>query len=727
MSTPNPEHAELQISGMHCASCSARLEKSLNQLPGVCAVVNIATEKASVTFDPAQADVDTLIEKVRDTGFDAHPARDFEAEKQERAARYRAERLRFVISLTLSAPLLLEMLAMLFGVHWMLPVWLQWLLATPVQFWIGARYYRGGWNSLKSGGSNMDVLVALGTSAAYFLSCAVWLLHLDQPVYFEASATLITLVLLGKLLESRAKGKASAALEALFNLRPKLAHAERKGEVLDVSVGQLRPDDIFIVRPGESVPVDGVVLEGISNVDEAMLTGESLPQAKRNGDTVYAATLNLQGLLRCRAIAVGSRTQLAAIIRLVEQAQGSKAPIQKLADRISAVFVPTVLAIAAVTFVAWLAYGAGFSTALINAVAVLVIACPCALGLATPTAVVISSGRAAQSGILIKDAAALERAHKLAVLVVDKTGTLTKGAPTVTDVLSADEPLQKALLSTATSLARHSNHPLSRAVAEHAERLGVQAADIDGIEETPGGGLSGSIAGHTCLLGSVDFVRQAGVQLDAGRIDALQRQGKTVIAVARDSQLLGCLALADTLRDDSKAAIARLHGLGIRVVMLSGDNLATAAAIAAQAGIDEFRAEVRPSDKAAEIEALKAAGHLVGMAGDGINDAPALAAADVSFAMKSGSDIAIEAADITLMHNDLSSVADAIDLSRATLSKIRQNLFLAFGYNVLGIPLAALGMLNPIIAGAAMAASSVSVVSNALLLKRWEPAKNRSE
>jgi Cu+-exporting ATPase len=716
MSAQN-EHAELQITGMRCASCSGRLEKNLNEMPGAEAVVNIATEKASVTFDPAVTSVDAIIATVRKAGFDAHPARDFAAEKQARAAMLRGERNLFLISALLTAPLLIEMALMLFDIHLMMPVWLQWLLATPVQFWAGARFYTGAWSALRSGGSNMDVLVALGTSAAYFLSVAVWLLALDQPVYFEASATLITLVLLGKLLEARAKGKASSALEALINLQPKIAHVERNGQLLDVSAGSLRPEDIFVVRPGESVPVDGVVLEGSSSVDEAMLTGESLPQEKTADAKVYAATLNQQGLLRCRALAVGSRTQLAAIIHLVEQAQGSKAAIQRLADRISAVFVPAVLVIASLTFTGWYLADAGFSTALINAVAVLVIACPCALGLATPTAVVVATGRAAHAGILVRDAAALERAHQLTVLVVDKTGTLTEGKPSITDLLPATGITQDELLRTAAALAQHSGHPLSRALLDHAGQIALPEAT--NLREQAGLGLSADIDGQTCMLGSPAFAKQQGIALDEAQLLALQQQGKSVIVVARGGALLGLIAFADRLRPSSRDAVARLHDMGVRVVMLSGDNHATAAAIAAQVGIAEFRAEVLPQDKAALVESYKQEGKLVGMAGDGINDAPALAAADVGFAMKSGSDIALEAADITLMRNDLASVVDAISLSRATLSKIRQNLFFAFSYNVLGIPLAAAGMLNPMIAGAAMALSSVSVVSNALLLKRW--------
>lgn len=718
------QHAELQITGMRCASCSARLEKSLNELPAVTAVVNIATEKASITYDPARNDVDTLLDAVRKTGFDAHVARDFAAEKLEKDALYRRERMQFYISVALISPLLLEMFLMLVGVHLALPVWLQWLLATPVQFWAGARFYRGAWASIKSGGSNMDVLVALGTSAAYFLSCAIVLFGLHQPVYFEASATLITLVLLGKLLEARAKGKASAALEALFRLQPKLAHVERDGVIVDVSVGQFRPEDIFIVRPGEAVPVDGVILEGSSSVNESMLTGESLPQEKKRDDKVYAATLNQQGLLKCRAIAVGSQTQLAAIIRMVEQAQGSKAPIQKLADKISGIFVPVVLVLAAITFAAWWSLGGDFSDALINAVSVLVIACPCALGLATPTAIVVATGRAAHAGILVKDAASLERAHHLDVLVLDKTGTLTEGIPALTDLLPTNSDSQH-LLTIAASLAQHSTHPLSLALTAHARRQGITLDAAEDFHEQAGSGLSGRLGGKTYRLGSPAFIAASGnVTLDEAELLALQQQGKSLIAVSCADTLLGLIAFADRLRPSSAAAVGQLRAMGIRVVMLSGDNDATARAIARQAGIDEYQAEVRPQDKARHVASYRNKGRVVGMVGDGINDAPALAAADVSFAMKSGSDIAIEAADITLMHNDLMSVVNAIDLSHVTLAKIRQNLFFAFAYNVLGIPMAAVGLLDPVIAGGAMAMSSVSVISNALLLKKWEPAQH---
>ena len=731
-----PTHTDLQISGMHCASCSARLEKVLNQLPGVAATVNIATEKAHIAYDPRQTEIATLIKAVQGAGFDAHPLRDFAAEKQARAAAYRREQLQFGIAALLTLPLLVEMLLMFAGIHAMLPGWLQFALATPVQFWSGWRFYTGAWSSLRGGSANMDVLVALGTSAAYLLSCAVLLFDLDQPLYFEASATLITLVLLGKLLEARAKGKASSALEALINLQPKMAHVERDGVTQELAVEQMRVDDIFLVRPGESVPVDGTVLEGSSSLDEAMLTGESLPQTKQAGNKIYAATLNQHGLLKCRALAVGSHTQLAAIIRLVEQAQGSKAAIQKLADQISAVFVPVVVAIALLTLAVWWLMGSSFSAALINAVAVLVISCPCALGLATPTALVVSTGRAAQEGILVKDAAALERAHKVAVLVVDKTGTLTEGKPAVTDLLPIGGIAPDELLRFAASLAQGSTHPLSRALLDRAQAGQITTLQTANISEFPGHGLRAEIDGRHYLLGSPSFAIGEGVAIDKQQTLALQQQGKTVIVLAKtisplplageglgeraSYKLLGSLAFADRLRASSRAAVAQLDAMGIRVIMLSGDNQATAQAIAQQAGITEFRAEVLPQDKSALVQSFRADGQLVGMVGDGINDAPALAAADVSFAMRSGSDIAIEAADITLMRNDLMSVVDAISLSRATLKKIRQNLFFAFAYNVLGIPLAALGMLNPVIAGAAMAMSSVSVVSNALLLKRWQ-------
>jgi Cu+-exporting ATPase len=716
-------HIDLQVTGMHCASCSARLEKVLNQLPEVQATVNIATEKAHITYNPIKTALPSLIQTIRGAGFDAHPLRDFAAEKAARAKLLRGEQQQFFVAVTLTAPLLGEMLLMLLGIHVRLPAWVQFLLATPVQFWIGRRFYSGAWSSLRNGGANMDVLVALGTSAAYFMSCAVWWLQLDQPLYFESSATLITLVLLGKLLEARAKGKASSALEALLNLQPKAAQVERDGVAQTLPIDKIQVDDVFWVRAGESIPVDGVVVEGVSSVNEAMLTGESVAQNKQPSDKVYAATSNQTGLLKCRALAVGSHTQLAAIIRLVEQAQGSKAAIQKLADQISAVFVPVVLLIALATFTAWYLLGQGFTPSLINAVAVLVIACPCALGLATPTALVVSTGRAAQAGILIKDAAALERAHDLSVLVVDKTGTVTAGKPAVTDVLPAPGIPANALLAAAATLTQGSTHPLSLALHEYANNLKITPDKTAAIDEITGRGLKGMIGGKQYFLVSPAYAKQQNIATDDAQITALQQQGKTAIAMICDDHVFGYFATQDQVRDSSLSAIAKLQSMGIRVVMLSGDNAAATQTIAQQTGIAEFIAEVTPQDKAAHLKTLRTHNQVVGMVGDGINDAPALAEADVSFAMRSGSDIAIETADITLMRNDLTSVTDAIDLSRATLKKIRQNLFFAFAYNVLGIPLAAAGLLNPMIAGAAMALSSVTVVGNALRLKSWKASR----
>ncbi len=722
----NNNQIVLKVTGMHCASCSARLEKVLNQLPQVTARVSIATEIAQLDLSDGAPALPELIKAIQSAGFDAHVPRDFAAERMASAALLRHEQRHFFIALALTMPLLAEMVLMLFGVHLLLPAWLQFALATPVQFWIGARFYLGAYSSLRGGGANMDVLVALGTSAAYLFSCAVWLLQIDQPLYFESSATLITLVLMGKLLESRAKGKASSALEALLNLQPKTAQVERDGVMQALPVAEMQVDDVFIVRAGESVPVDGMVLEGNSSTDESMLTGESMARNKQPGDKVYAATANHSGVLRCRALAVGAHTQLAAIIRLVEQAQGSKAAIQKLADQISAIFVPVVVVIALLTFAGHALYDPDLTTALINAVAVLVIACPCALGLATPTALVVSTGRAAQSGILVKDAAALERAHQLSVLVVDKTGTITAGKPGVSDVLPASGIRAAELLDAASLLTQASTHPLSRAIFAHCATLGIQATQRAAITELAGQGLRAIVDGVHYLLVSPSYAASQNIVLDDAQILALQQQGKTVMVLSRNGQAIGYLSTQDQIREGSRAAVAHLQKMGIRVVMLSGDNAAATHAIAAQAGIADCIAEVSPQDKASHVQALKKQDEqtvLVGMVGDGINDAPALASADVSFAMRSGSDIAIETADITLMDNDLMSVADAIDLSRATLRKIRQNLFFAFAYNVLGIPLAAAGMLSPVIAGAAMALSSVTVVSNALLLKRWQSAK----
>ncbi|MCL4679919.1 MAG: heavy metal translocating P-type ATPase [Rhodocyclaceae bacterium] len=722
-----PQSLDLALSGMTCAACATRIETVLNKLPGVEATVNFASEKASIRFVPGQVDAAALIAAVRRAGYDARESTGDTraAEKARKAAAYRAELRRFWISVALSLPLLAQMGAMFSGEHEdMLPRWLQFALATPVQFWIGWRFYVGAYNALRGGAGNMDVLVALGTSMAWLFSTVVTALDLHhQHVYFEASASVITLVLMGKLLEARAKAKTSAAIEALIRLQPQTACVLRDGELVEVPVASLNPGDVFVVRPGESVPVDGEVAEGASSVNEAMLTGESLPVAKNPGDKVFAATVNGEGLIHCRATGVGSHTLLAGIIRMVEQAQGSKAPVQRLADRISAIFVPVVTAIALVAFAGWWIFAGDFTNALVNAVAVLVIACPCALGLATPTAIMVGTGRGAAAGILVKNAEALELAKNVEVLAVDKTGTLTQGKPEVADVVSAGGVDETELIRLAASLEQGSTHPLAEAIVARAKERGLALAQPSGLQAVAGKGLTAMLAGEDYALGSPAFLAERGVAVPEALLAPLAGAGKSVVAVSRGLTLLGLVGVADRLRPSSREAVARLQAQGVEVVMLTGDNRATAAAIAREAGIDRYEAEVLPQDKAAAVARLKSGGRRVGMVGDGINDAPALAAADVSFAIGGGSDVALEAADVTLMRSDLLSAADAIDLSRATLAKIRQNLFFAFIYNVLGIPLAALGMLNPVIAGAAMAMSSVSVVSNSLLLRRWKPVR----
>ncbi|HNG36107.1 MAG TPA: heavy metal translocating P-type ATPase [Nitrosomonas sp.] len=726
-----PQTLQLKIDGMTCAACSGRVESALNKLPGVTANVNQATEVAYITYTPGIVSLENLIEAVTDSGYHADKLNQANRDKENsrKQAIYQDDLRLFWFSAILTIPLMLQMLTMFSDDHseW-LPRWLQWLLATPVQFWIGFRFYKGAWYALKGGAANMDVLIVLGTSMAYLFSTVVTLYGLEQHVYFEASAAIITLVLLGKLMESRAKNKTSTAIEELIRLQPTIAHVQKEnGEILDLDINNLSVNDIFIVRPGESLPVDGIVIEGDSAINEAMLTGESLPVTKRVGDNVYAATINQQGLLKCRATGVGSETQLAEIIRLIERAQGSKAPIQRIADKIAGIFVPIVMGISLLTLsLTWWLEGE-FVLALINAVSVLVIACPCALGLATPTAIMVGTGRSAQMGVLVKNAAALEHAEKIQVLVVDKTGTLTMGKPVVTNIIPIGKTDQTTLLQIAALIEQNSEHPLAKAILDQAIGINKLEQKITNFQAITGRGVKAEIDGIAYILGSPKFLGEYGVENDHIEIKKLQLEGKTLVGIAMQLdhryQSLGYFAIADQLRETSKQAIQRIQAMGIEVIMLTGDNAATATTIAKQAGIMQYRAEVLPQDKAAVVSEIKSQGKYTGMIGDGINDAPALAAADVSFAIAAGSDVAIEAADITLMRNDLMSVADAIALSRATLRKIRQNLFFAFIYNVLGIPLAAVGMLNPVIAGAAMAMSSVSVVSNSLLLKRWNMSR----
>jgi Cu+-exporting ATPase len=716
---------ELSISGMTCATCVARIERALARLPSVDAQVNLATEQARVQYRPGEVAPEDIVRAVEQAGYGARirTGTGSDEDRARKQAQYRRDVRLFSIAVALSLPLVAQMFWMLPGHHAdVLPRWFQLALATPVQFWVGARFYRAAWNALRGGTPNMDVLIALGTSAAYLFSAAVTLIPLPgEHVYFEASAAIITLVYMGKLLEARAKRRASAAIELLLQIQPRQAHVERDGQVVQVDVGAVVPGDIFVVRPGDRVPVDGEVLDGTSSVDESLLTGESLPVSKHAGMRVFAGTQNQNGALRCRAVHVGSDTQLAEIARLVAQAQGSKAPIQRLADRISAVFVPVVLGIAAVTFVAWWAMTGAVASALIPAVAVLVIACPCALGLATPTAILVGSGRGAQSGVLVRNAAALERAGRIGVLAVDKTGTLTEGRPSVVAVVPAPGLASDLVVRIAAALEQHSEHPLARAVVEHARQCALPVPAAAGVRAVPGSGVEGSVDSVNYRLGSTQWLARGDLRLDAPQVQQLLAGGSTLIVLSDEQRVLGYLAIADRPRASSADAVARLRAMGIESVMLTGDNEAAAGAIAREVGITQFRARVLPGDKAHAVRTLSRDSGLVGMAGDGINDAPALAAADVSFAFGSGADIALEAADITLMRSDLRSVADAVSLSRATVRKIKQNLFFAFVYNALGIPLAAAGLLNPVIAGAAMALSSVSVVTNSLLLKRWRP------
>lgn len=719
---------EFALSGMTCAACATRIETALNSMPGVTAHVNLATERARVQFEPTLTNVDSLITAVRSAGYDAYELTEAsrDADKTRRAQTYHRELRMFYISAAMTLPLLAQMAVMFQGEHAeLLPRWLQMMLATPVQLWVGKRFYVGAWRALKGGAANMDVLIALGTSMAYLFSMVVTVAGLaEQHVYFEASAAIITLVLLGKLMEARAKGRTSSAIEQLLKLQPREASVERDGRIQRVDIAQIRKGEIVIVAVGERLATDGIVTEGTTSIDESMLTGESMPVRKTRGDRAYAGTQNLEGTIRLRTTAAGGSTQLAEIVRLTEHAQGSKGPIQRMADRLSAVFVPTVVAVSMVTFAGWWLYSGVFTEALINAVAVLVIACPCALGLATPTAIMVGPGRGAQTGILVRDAAALKRAEHIRTLIVDKTGALTEGHPAVVAVKSIDE--EHRLVRTAATLEQGSRHPLGQAIVAYAEKQKLVPGLLTNFVSHAGLGVSGDVDAIPSMLGSPRFLTEQGYILDTASVEACAKGGQSVVAVGQDDIFLGLIALADKPRPTSAAAVARLQSMAVDTVMLTGDNEATARAIADVLGIRRLRAHVLPQDKANEIAKLKANGTgLVGMAGDGVNDAPALAAADVSFALASGSDIAIEAADITLMHSDLLGVVDAIDLSRATLSKIRQNLFFAFFFNVLGIPLAAVDLLNPVVAGAAMAMSSVSVVTNSLLLRRWKPWRQK--
>ena len=732
----------LLIEGMTCASCSGRVEKALRATSGVVsAEVNLATEKATVAVSGRTAEAD-LVQAVRRAGYQARVDGHGEDTAGGVAATPRhAEQWPVIIAALLSLPLALPMIGAAFGASWMLPGWWQLALATPVQFWLGARFYRAGWHALRAGAGNMDLLVALGTSASYGLS--VW--QLLTPVltghagatphlYFEASAVVITLVLLGKWLERRAKHQTTEAIRALNALRPEAARVRRGGVDVDIPLSEVVLGDRVVVRPGERLPVDGEVIEGESQVDESLITGESLPVVKQPGAKATGGSVNGEGLLLVRTDAIGAESTLSRIVRLVESAQAKKAPIQRLVDRVSAVFVPVVLAVALVTLLGWGLATGQWQSAILNAVAVLVIACPCALGLATPTAIMAGTGVAARRGILIKDAEALEVAHALRIVLFDKTGTLTEGRPELIALQAVDGD-EAALLAASAALQAGSEHPLARAVIKAAESRGVEVLRASRVRAVAGRGVAASVAGRALRLGSDRYMTELGVDLGAlaSRGAALQREGRTVSWLAEtgdgegegtvdgdgEAKLIGLLAFGDRLKTNARPAVQRLLAQGLRVVLVSGDSRGSAEAAAVALGITEVRSEVLPEDKAAIVAELTAGGERVAMVGDGINDAPALAAADVGIAMSSGTDVAMHAAGITLMRGDPALVADAIALSRRTVAKIRQNLFWAFAYNAVGIPLAAFGLLNPVVAGAAMALSSVSVVANALLLRRW--------
>ena len=721
----------LRIGGMTCASCVGRVERALRRVPGVMSVsVNLANEQAHVVVLDGMS-FDRLAGAVRDAGYDAHPVgeHDDAADTDRVQSRDRLELRRVALAAALSAPLVAGMAMHLAGSRWMVPGWGQFVLASTVQFWLGWRFYVAGWKAVRVLTGNMDLLVALGTSAAWGLSVYELLATpTGQPpqLYFESSALLITFILFGKWLEARAKRQTASALRALMGLRPDTARVRRDGTEIELPLAQIVVGDIVVVRSGERIPVDGRILEGSGSVDEQMLTGESLPVDKMPGAPVTGGTIDLDGLLTIETTAIGAETALAKIVRLVEGAQASKAPIQRLVDRVSAVFVPVVLVIAAATFILWYGLTGDPVHAVLSAVAVLVIACPCSLGLATPTAIMAGTGVAARYGILIKDAVALEAAHAITAVAFDKTGTLTEGRPLVTDVIPAGGGHEDDLVRAAASLQAGSDHPLAVAVRNHAVAKGLVLQPTTGFRALAGRGVAARLDDRDLILGNRRLIDEHHLATNdlASRAGELEAAGRTVSWLAETAphpRTLGLMAFGDTVKESARCAVERLHRLSIRTVMITGDSAGAAAQVAATLGIDDVIAGVLPGGKAEAVVSLRAGGQIVAMVGDGINDAPALAAADIGIAMGTGTDVAMGAAGITLMRGDPALVADAIDISRQTYRKIRQGLFWAFFYNVVGIPLAALGYLNPVVAGAAMAMSSVSVVSNALLLRRWHP------
>lgn len=730
------DSVKLHVVGMTCANCASRIERGLNKLPGVKASVNLATETAHVEYIPSLVSIADLRKKIADLGYQALvPAEGAQdAEKAAREEEIRRQKFLFALSAVLSLPLFLSMIGHITEVEhvivdWLMNGWVQFALATPVQFYAGWQFYVDSYYNLRSGSANMSVLVALGTSAAYFYSLA-GLLFPEIGVtglYFETSAVLITLIILGKLLEARAKGRTSEAIKKLMGLQPKTARVVRDGVETDIPVEQVQVGDIIVVRPGEKIPVDGVVREGRSAVDESMITGESMPVEKGPGDAVVGATINKHGTFKFEATKVGKDTALAQIIRVVEEAQASKAPIQRFADVVAAYFVPAVVGGAVVAFLGWYLATGDFTRALLNMTAVLVIACPCALGLATPTAIMVGTGKGAEHGILFKGGEHLEKTHEINAVVLDKTGTITKGEPEVTDVIAFGGFDGPTLLQWVARAEKASEHPLAQAIVASARAKGIALEDAATFEAIPGHGIRAEVDGKVVLVGNRKLLQEYGIDIASAQADMerLEREAKTAVLAAVDGKLAGLIAIADTVKATAVEAVAMLQRMGLRVMMLTGDNRRTAHAIARQVGIreEDVIAEVLPEDKAGVVEQLQAQGWKVAMVGDGINDAPALAKADVGMAIGTGTDVAIEAADITLMSGDLRGIVAAIRMSRATMAKIKQNLFWALIYNTIGIPFAAFGMLSPIIAGAAMAFSSVSVVTNSSLLKRFDPYK----
>ncbi len=750
---------ELAITGMTCANCVMTVERTLNnKVPGILeATVNFATEKATVKYIPGAVTRADIVAAVEKAGYGVVQADSEEelvdAEKLARERDIQDQTRKLIVGIIFTVPLLLLSMGRDFNLlgAWAHAPWMNyllWALATPVQFYTGKDYYIGAYKSLRNGVANMDVLVALGSSVAYIYSIVVTLGTVDGYVYFETAAAIVTLIKVGKLIEAQAKGKTSEAIKALMGLQAKTARVERDGAEVDIPIEQVQSGDIVIVRPGEKLPVDGVVISGASTVDESLLTGESLPVDKKKGDDVIGATINKQGLLKVKATNVGRESALAQIVRLVEEAQGSKAPIQALADRVSSIFVPIVIVIALAAFAIWYLSGAGFTPALVRLVAVLVIACPCALGLATPTAIVVGMGKGAKQGILFKNSASLQRAHELQAVVLDKTGTITKGEPAVTDIVISDfgftildlnrtakgqsNNLKSNLLRLAASVERGSEHPLGEAIVRAAQAQQLSLSEPIAFEAIAGHGVAAQIDGQQVLLGNQRLMEREGIALNGlgASVEALQNQAKTAMWVAVDGQASGIIAIADTIKESSKEAITALKEMGLQVVMMTGDNKATAEAIAAEVGVDRVLAEVLPGDKATNVAKLQEEGLVTAMVGDGVNDAPALAQADVGIAIGTGADVAMEAAGITLISGDLRGVARSIRLSHATMNTIKQNLFWAFAYNVALIPVAAgalalvpvapkfLQELNPIAAAFAMAISSITVVLNSLRLRQ---------